>query len=258
MGEKADFEHLSEHDKYYLAQKSRKEYFAYAIVVGVFASTMLWTFSDIMVDDNPNFWLYHNFEISAGSIILFCIGISRILPSKRVKKAKEALAGDLVSLDVPKWIGGRILTMVHPEDVEIGEQIHLDYSEDLDPEDVFYMFNAECTSVGSHTEYWTMPTHTPGGSGNYGSESYGGSGYGGSGYGGYGTSESHGSTTYYSAKLKLKSTSTIFSSTKYKRWINVGDTVDLLVQINSIKSGETCSVTILKTLNRQQADSDEL
>jgi len=256
MGEKADFEHLSEHDKYYLAQKSRKEAFAFAILGGILASAMLFTFSDIMVDDNPNFWLYHNFEISAGSIILFCIGISRILPSKRVKKAKEALAGDLVSLDVPRWIGGGILTMVHPEDVEIGKQIHLDYSEDLDPEDVFYMFNAECTSVGSHTEYWTMPTHTPGGSASYGDGGYGDGDY--RGYGGYGTSESHGSTTYYSAKLKLKSTSTIFSGTKFKPWIKVGDTVDLLVQINSIKSGETCSVTILKTLNRQQADSDEL
>ena len=264
MGEKADFEHLSEHDKYYLAQKSRKKDFAFAIVGGIVASAMLWSFSDIMAIDNPNFWLHHNIEIGAGTIIVSCVGISIIWSSKRVQKAKEALAGDLVSLNAPRWSGkldfypqGFILTKVHREDIEIGKQIHSDFSEDLDPEDVFFMFRAECTSVRSHTETWSMPRE------NYGRDGSGG--YGG-GYGGYGDSEYHGSTTYYYAKLKLKSTSTVFSaSLDDKNWIKKGDIVDLLVamphayrKIDRWKPGENCSVKILKSLNHQQTESDEL
>ena len=244
MGEKADFEHLSVHDKYYLAQKSRKEDFAFAIVGGIFASLILWIFSDIMADDNPNFWLHQKFILVLGPIFLCCIVISIILSSKRVQKAKEALAGDLTSLNTPRWTEkgqGFILTKVHRDDVEIGKQIHSDFSEALVTGDVFFMFRAECTSVKSHTEHWTMPAHTP-------SHGGGRDGYGHGGYGG--REETSGSTTYYSAELKLKSTPTVFSATEYKSWITKGEIVDLLVEVmrHRGKDRESCRVKKLKSL----------
>ena len=245
MGKKVNYEHLSEHDKYYLAQKSRKEDLGFAIFWGLMISGILWFIVVELGNGDWVPWLYHlysiNIEIGAGTIIVSCVGISIIRSSKRVQKAKEALAGDLVSPRTPRFAQGFILTKVHREDVEIGKQIHSDFSEDLVSGDVFFMFRAECTSVGSHTVNWSMPRENYG---RDGSPDYGG------GYGGYEDREYHGSTTHYSAELKLKSTSIVFSASEYESWIKKGDIVDLLVEVmrHRGKDGESCAVKKLKSL----------
>ncbi len=260
MDGKTDIDLLSEHDRYY--RRIRNGSYVVILVSIPFSMLicylLLFFIQPLNEEPSPLPLVYENFEVTIFVFILIGCSISTLLTNENRKKSKSALAGNLISLNEPRWVSigtgslnevgvgcGHILTMAHPNDKQIERRIHLDFSEDLEKDNVLFLFDAECTSRGTRTNHWSMPRETHRGGYGSGGGSYG-SGGGSYGYGG--DSEYHGSTTYYHAELKLKSSERVFSTTEYNNWIKEGDSVDLVVQIKEITE-EKCKLIILKVLN---------
>jgi hypothetical protein len=246
-----DFDILSEHEQYY--RKLRKNSF-----IGIFITTLLSIFFSGMIflviepldgHDPPYPLLYENWNLVTMMVAISAFCLSILFTKANRKKAKSALSGNLIQLEKPRWVfgglssldevgvgHGYILTKSHPMDNNIGVHLYSEFSEDLKQNDVLFLLNAECVTIGNETKNWSMPKENFSGR----SDSDGGS------YS-WGDSEYHGSTTYYHADLKLKSTERIFSTTEYHDWIKVGDKVNIIVKISKI-SEEKCKLRILKII----------
>ena len=248
-----EFELLSEHEQYY--RNLRKSSFAWIFFTTLFSILICgWIFLlfiEPLDGHDPTFpLLYENWNmvVMMVAINVFCLSILFTKANRR--KAKSALSGNLIQLEEPRWVFGGIssldevgvghgyfLAKTYPSDNNIGVHIFAEFSKDLKQNDVFFLLNAECVTIGNETKYWSMPK-----------ENYSGRSDSDGGCYSWEDSEYHGSTTYYNADLKVKSTERIFSTTEYHDWINVGDKVNLIVQISKI-SEEQCKLRILKIIN---------
>ena len=260
MGELQSLVEFSEHVEYYTKIKnSRISSFLSSIFYAISFTFLLFILLVGMMDA-PSISENPIFPYTANLLLVICpiyiITKFFFSNSKLVKKAKEALDGNLIQLKHPRMTFPdskdyefRFFTHLHPDDIEIGEIIHSEYSEKMEIGDLVLLRNATCTNYSSRSETyrWEMPR-----------ENYGGSGMGreSDGYGYQDRYYSGTSTrTIHKTELKIPTTKIIFScSQKMKK-------EDVLTLIATLKTFDEESkiqhISIKKTLNHQHSESEE-
>ena len=260
MGEHQYLEEFSEHVEYYTKMKnSRINSFLSSIFYAIFFTFLLFFLLSLLWVE-PAFGENPIFIYTANLLLVICpiyiVTKFFFSNSKLVKKAKEALDGNLIQLKKPRMEIknniNSIFTHLHPSDIEIGEIIHLEYSEKLESGDLVLLKNAICTNYSSRSEtyHWEMPRENYG----YGgmsreSDVYAYSGYEDRYYSGTST------RTIHKAELKIPTTKIIFlCSQKMKK----GDVLTLIATLMTFDDESKIQhFSIKKTLNHQHSESEE-
>ncbi len=262
MGEHQYLEEFSEHVEYYTKMKnSRINSFLSSIFYAIFFTFLLFFLLSLLWVE-PAFGENPIFIYTANLLLVICpiyiVTKFFFSNSKLVKKAKEALDGNLIQLKHPRMAfltpnyEQRIFTHLHPDDIEIGEIIHPEYSEKMEIGDLVLLRNATCTNYSSRSETyrWEMPRENYGGSGmGRESDGYGYSSYQDRYYSGTST------RTIHKAELKIPTTKIIFScSQKMKK----GDVLTLIATLKTFdEESKIQHISIKKTLNHQHSESEE-
>ena len=252
MGEKQPLEEFSEHIEYY---KSLKQTTSGEIFIPIFSSLFVFLISWIIYDINFNTVtdtpppLVIGITIISFILLLFS---SHSSYSKRVNKAKGVLDGNAIQLKKPRMWLDYLFTHLHPDDIEIGKPIHLEYSEKLETGDLVLLTNAICTNYSSSSEeyYWEMPRENYGHGGmSMESERYAYSSYEDRYYSGTST------RTIHKAELKIPTNNIIFScSQKMKK----GDVLTLIAELKTFDEESNIQrLRIKKKLDHHHAESEE-
>ena len=252
MGEHQPLEEYSEHVEYYTKmKKSTPDEIFWPIVIPPLVFAISWMIYDI---NSPNVTdLLQTPNLITITSFLLLLFHSHSSYSKRVKKAKDALDGNLIQLEKPRMLFDYLLTHLHPDDIEIGKIIHSEYSEKLESGDLVLLKNAICTNYSSRSEtyHWEMPREE---NYRYGGMSRESDGYG---YSSYEDRYYSGTSTrtIYKAELKIPTNNIIFScSQKMKK----GDVLTLIARLGSFDEESSIQhLTIKKTLNHQHSESEE-
>lgn len=232
-----DFASLSQHVEYY--RKRLKA--AYVLILGValiamvLASVVAFVLEPYLKTTLPPLQWIEPTDLMVFFVAIIALELSRRNTGVERRISKAALSGDLIQLDKPRWVymglgslrrvginNGFVLAYTHPDDTEVGVELHVGFDENLVRGDVVFLSNLECQSTHHTTKYWEMKEHD-------------------------GTVSS-GSTTYYHAKLTIPDSNVVFLNTQYNRWIREGDSAVVVVRLTG-REGAGYRIKILYLLS---------
>jgi len=156
-------ESFSNHEQFYEERASRKEDFAVGLAFVFPEMIFLFILTDPYPQNahsNPTLkFLHENFYVLPVVCLIVNLLIVFAFTQKRVRIAREALEGTLVDIE-PRYEKG-ILTKVHPEDVNIGKPILLNFDGERARGDILFLKGARVAKVEKEEYTWTMPVDNP-------------------------------------------------------------------------------------------------